>query len=304
MTAAVPRKVLVFGANGQVGHELTRGQAPAGVQVIGLTRSEADITDGAAVRRAVLRHAPDVIVNAAAYTAVDKAESEPDRAFAANETGPRHLASAAQEKGVLLVHLSTDYVFDGRKAEPYVEDDAIAPTSVYGRSKAAGEQAVRAICARHLILRTAWVYAAHGHNFLRTMLRLARERDVVRVVADQHGTPTAAADIAQAIFALLPKLGAPDAAFGTFHLTNCGRTTWHGFAEAIFAELKERGLPAPRLEAITTADYPTPAQRPAMSVLDGSKLERAYGLRLRPWQAALRETMDALLAAEMERSSA
>lgn len=301
--AALARKLLVFGAGGQVGRELTLGQTPAGVQVDGVNHDDADITDAGAVSRAVLRYTPDVIVNAAAYTAVDKAESDPDRAFAVNENGPRILARAARDAGAVLIHLSTDYVFDGRKSQPYLEDDAVAPASVYGRSKAAGEQAVREACPRHLILRTAWVYAAHGQNFLRTMLRLARERDLVRVVADQHGTPTAAADIAQAIFALAPKLGG-DAEFGTFHLTNSGRTTWHGFAEAIFADLKERGLPAPRVEAITTAEYPTPATRPAMSVLDGSKLERSYGLRLRPWQTALRDTVDALLAAEMERSSA
>ena len=294
------RTVLVFGASGQVGRELTQQPAPAGFTVVGLNHTDADIADRNAVVRAVRQHRPEVIINAAAYTAVDKAESEPERAFAINEAGPRHLAAAANEAGALLVHYSTDYVFDGRKATPYIEDDPVAPASVYGRSKEAGERAIRETTPRHIILRTAWVYAAHGHNFLRTMLRLARERDVVRVVADQHGTPTSAVDIVDATFAILAK--PPDAArFGTFHLTNSGRTTWHGFAEAIFAGLARRGVRIPRLEAIITAEYPTPARRPAMSVLDGGKVERAYGLRPRSWQAALDDTLETLLAAELER---
>jgi dTDP-4-dehydrorhamnose reductase len=295
------RTVLVFGAGGQVGRELTQRHPPPGFTVVGLGHAEADIADPDIVARAVKQHRPDVIVNAAACTAVDKAESEPERAFAVNEAGPRHLATAAKEAGAVLVHYSTDYVFGGRKASPYFEDDPVAPVSVYGRSKEAGERVIRETAPRHVILRTAWVYAAHGQNFLRTMLRLARERDLVRVVADQHGTPTSAADLADATLAILAQLPNANAAFGTFHLTNSGRTTWHGFAEAIFAGLARRGGRAPRLEAITTADYPTPAQRPAMSVLDCAKIERAYGIGLQPWQAALDETMEKLLAAEMER---
>src|SRR5258707_7850950 len=235
------RTILVFGAGGQVGQALMQRPAPAGFAVVGLTHADGDITDRATIDDAVRRHRPYAIINAAAYTAVDKAEAETDRAFAVNEAGARHLASAAQDAGAALVHFSTDYVFDGCKAEAYVEDDPVAPVSAYGRSKEAGERAVRTATARHIILRTAWVYAAHGHNFLRTMLRLARERDLVRVVADQHGTPTAAADIAQATFAILAKLDDANARFGTFHLTNSDRTTWHGFAEAIFAQLARRG---------------------------------------------------------------
>ena len=224
----------MFGAGGQVGRELIQRSPPAGIILHGLTHAEVDIADRVAVEAAVRRHRPNIIVNAAAYTAVDKAETERDRAFAVNETGPRNLASAASDSGAVLVHLSTDYVFDGGKTDPYVEDDRVAPTSIYGQSKEAGERAVRGATPRHLILRTAWVYAAHGANFLKTMLRLAREREVIRVVADQQGTPTSAADLADAILAVLPRLQ-ENAAFGTFHLTNAGRTTWHGFAEAIFA---------------------------------------------------------------------
>jgi dTDP-4-dehydrorhamnose reductase len=298
------RKVLVFGAGGQVGRELTQRPVPAGFAVAGLARAEGDITDRAAVEDAVRRYQPDMIVNAAAYTAVDKAESEPDRAFAVNEDGARHLASAAKDVGAVLVHFSTDYVFDGRKSDPYVEDDPVAPVSAYGRSKEAGERAVRATTPRHIILRTAWIYAAQGHNFLRTMLRLAGERDLVRVVADQEGAPTCAADVADATLKILTSSPDRKEAFGTFHLTNYGRTTWHGFAQAIFGCLARRGERIPRLEAITTAEYPTPAGRPAMSALDCGKIERAYGIRLRPWEAAAAETIDTLLAANMERGAA
>jgi dTDP-4-dehydrorhamnose reductase len=294
------RNVLVFGAGGQIGRELMRRPAPRGFAILGLTYGQADIADRKAVEEAIQQHRPDVIVNAAAYTAVDKAESELDRAFAVNETGPRNIAAAAQDIGAVLVHLSTDYVFDGRKAEAYVEDDPVAPVSVYGQSKAAGEREVRKTISHHLILRTAWVYAAHGSNFLRTMVRLARERKVVRVVADQYGTPTSAADLADAILAILPRLAEGDAPRGTFHLTNAGRTTWNGFAQEIFLGLTRHGRSTPRLEAITTADYPTPARRPAMSVLDCQKIFGAYGIRLRPWQDAVKATLTASLALEVD----
>jgi dTDP-4-dehydrorhamnose reductase len=296
-----PRQVLVFGAGGQVGRELVQGAVPAGFAVRGLTHADADIADADMVRDIMRRHRPDLIINCAAYTAVDKAETDIDRAFAVNEAGPRNLASVAVETGALLVHLSTDYVFDGRKSDAYTEDDLVAPTSVYGRSKEAGERAVRETAPRHLILRTAWVYAAHGSNFLRTMVRLASERDVIRVVADQHGTPTSATDLADAIRNLLPRLVETDAAYGTFHLTSGGRTTWHGFAKAIFECLAGQGKQVPKLEAVTSADYPTPAQRPAMSVLDCRKIAGAYGISPRPWQDAVVKTLDALLARDMER---
>lgn len=219
------RTVLVFGAVGQIARELMQRPAPHDFAIVGLNKAQADITDRETVDRTVWQHRPDVIINAAAYTAVDKAEAEPEHAFAANEAGPRHLASAARDTGAVFIHLSTDYVFNGRKADAYFEEDPVSPISVYGRSKEAGERAVRNTTPRHIILRTAWVYAAHSNNFLRTMLRLARERDVVRVVADQHGTPTSAADLADALFALLPKMQYADATFGTFHLTNSSRTT-------------------------------------------------------------------------------
>jgi dTDP-4-dehydrorhamnose reductase len=292
------RTVLVFGARGQIGRELVRRSAPPGFSIVGLSREQADISDPNTVDRAVRQYLPHVIVNAAAYTAVDKAETEPELAFAGNERGPRHLALAAREVAATLVHLSTDYVFDGKKLQPYTEDDPVAPINVYGRSKEAGERAVRETLPSHVIVRTSWVYAAHGHNFLKTMLYKARERDLVRVISDRHGAPTAAADIAKAIFDLLPRTGESRARFGTFHLTNSGQTTWHGFAELIFAALSQRKWSVPRLEAISTADYPTAARRPPMSVLDCGKIAQIYGIALRPWQEAVNETLDDLIAIE------
>jgi dTDP-4-dehydrorhamnose reductase len=295
------RPIVVFGSEGQVGQELMGRTAPPGYALVRLPRSHVDITDGAAVRAALRQYRSAVLVNCAAYTAVDRAESEPEGAFATNEEGARHIATAASELNLPLIHLSTDYVFDGGKTTPYVEDDAVVPGNVYGRSKAAGERAIREALDRHLILRTAWVYAAHSHNFLRTMLKLARERDNIRVVADQHGTPTAAADIAQAILEIVPKLDNSEAGWGTFHLTNAGRTTWHAFAKAIFAILEQRGYPVPNLEAIATADHPTPARRPLMSVLDCSKIERTYAIRRPQWELSLMETLDILLGIEKEK---
>jgi dTDP-4-dehydrorhamnose reductase len=291
--------ILLFGAAGQVGNALRQRPAPPGFRLIGLTRAEVDITDRAAVLHAVERHRPAVIVNAAAYTAVDKAETDTQTAFAVNAEGARSLASAAREAGASIIQLSTDYVFDGAKASPYREDDAVGPMSAYGRSKEAGERAVRAANPRHVILRTAWVYAAHGNNFMNTMLRLGAERDVVRVVADQHGTPTAADDIADAVLCVAVRLTQPEPAFGTFHLTNSGRTTWYGFASRIFAAMAARGGRVPRLEAITTAEYPTPARRPAMSVLDCGKLAGTYGIRLRAWEEALDQVLSPLLGNRM-----
>jgi dTDP-4-dehydrorhamnose reductase len=239
------------------------------------------------------RIAPDIVVNAAAHTAVDRAESEPDAAFRANAQAPQVIAEACARRGIRLVHYSTDYVFDGRATRPYREDDPTTPASVYGASKLAGEEAIRASGASHLILRTAWVYAAHGRNFLRTMLRLAGERDEFRVVADQSGTPTSAALIAGVTAQVLAQ---PVVRSGTWHLTATGATSWHGFAEAIVQGAHARGLIArmPRVSPIATADYPTPAARPAYSVLDCSALQRDFGITLPSWQDGLSRMLDEL----------
>ena len=292
-------KILLLGANGQVGTELRRSLAPLG-DVVAATR-DGRLANGGACEVANLdeprslgalvgRIAPDVVVNAAAYTAVDRAESERDAAFRANAEAPAALADACAARDALLVHYSTDYVFDGRGTRPYREDDPTDPLGVYGASKLAGEEAIRASGCRHAILRTAWVYAAHGHNFLRTMLRLGRERDSLRVVADQVGTPTPAWLIADVSARLIAH---PPGASGSWHLTAAGQTTWHGFAEAIFAGAVEHGLlpRAPRVEPIATAEYPTPAQRPGYSVLDTTRLRTTLDIDLPEWEAGLQHVL-------------
>jgi dTDP-4-dehydrorhamnose reductase len=292
-------KILVLGGNGQVGHELRRSLAPLG-DVIATTRSgelpdgmrceAADFDDPASLAALVERVAPSAIVNAAAYTAVDKAEDDTDAAFRANAEAPGVLARASAARAIPFVHYSTDYVFDGQGTRPYREDDPTAPLGVYGTSKLAGEDAIRSAGGRPLILRTAWVYGQHGHNFMKTMLRLGADRDELRVVADQVGTPTPAALIADLTAELLRLQDAPS---GTFHLTPRGETSWHGFAEAIFEEAAARGLiaRAPTVVPIATSDYPTRARRPGYSRLDIGKLEQVLGHSLPEWRAGLQQVL-------------
>lgn len=292
--------ILLTGANGQVGWEFARRAPAAGLSVRAFGREELDIADNDAVARAVAAVAPRVVVNAAAYTAVDKAEGDRERAFAVNRDGAAHLAGACAARGIPLVHISTDYVFDGEKDGPYVEDDPTGPLSVYGESKLAGESAVRAFLDRHVIVRTSWVYGVHGHNFVKTMLRLGRERDVLRVVDDQHGCPTFAGDLAAALLTIAHRVASenlPDDAYDTFHCAGAGAVTWCGFARRIFEVAAPMLGRAPTVEAITTADYPTPARRPANSVLDCGRLSEVYGLALRPWDAALRDMLNETLGA-------
>ena len=295
-------KVLLLGANGQVGHELRRALAPLGEMACatrggvlgdGTPCETADFDDPASLPALRARVAPDVVVNAAAYTAVDRAETERDAAFRANAEAPLELARACADRDALLVHYSTDYVFDGTGTRPYREDDPTAPLGVYGASKLAGEQAIQGSGARHLILRTAWVYAAHGKNFLLTMLRLAKERDELRVVADQVGTPTSAALIADTTAGLLSQ---PFRDSGLWHLTARGQTSWHGFATAIMEEGAARGLldRAPRVVPIATAEYPTPARRPAYSCLDTTALVSGFGWQSPTWQSGLSAVLDSL----------
>jgi len=296
--------VLVFGGNGQVGQELLRALAPLG-QVVATTRSgllpdgtaceTADFSQPEALPALLDRLQPTMVVNAAAYTAVDRAEQEREAAFAANAQAPGVIACWCAAHGVPLVHYSTDYVFDGQGSAPYREDEPTAPLGVYGTSKRDGEQAVRAAGGRHLIFRTAWVYASHGANFLRTMLRVGAERDQLRVVADQIGTPTPAALIADVTALALQH---PGQLSGTWHLTAGGQTSWHGFAEAIFAEALASGVlsKAPVVEAITSAEYPTPAKRPAWSVLDNRQLQQDFGIALPSWQDGLKHVMSELHA--------
>lgn len=286
--------LVVFGAGGQVGRELMALAASRAIPAYGVTRSEADITDADRVAALLASLRPRLIVNAAAYTAVDRAESEPDAAVRGNVEGPRVLAKAGTAAGIPILHLSTDYVFDGTKHGAYCEDDPIAPLGVYGRTKADGEQAVRDANPDHVILRTAWVYGTYGNNFLKTMIRLARERDRLRVVADQHGCPTATIDIAEAILAVFGVGIAGAAPSGTFHFAGTGSTSWHGFAEAIVDAQADRTGRRPPVDAIKTADFPTPAARPANSVLDSSSFAEAFAYRAAPWQQRVIETVAAL----------
>jgi dTDP-4-dehydrorhamnose reductase len=272
-------RILLTGATGQVGWELRRTLAPLG-EVRALDRFGLDLADVPTLVASVRALQPDVIVNSAAYTAVDKAESERDLAFAVNATAPRVLAEEARRIGAYLVHYSTDYVFDGEKSAPYAEDDPTGPINVYGESKLAGEVAIRASGCRHLILRTSWVYGPRGKNFYLTMLRLARERPELRVVDDQVGAPTSSLAIARATADLIGK-----GAQGLYHMTAAGETSWCGFARAILARA---GLATP-VVAIATSEYPTPARRPRNSRLDCSKLLREHAVALAPWEEQLAE---------------
>ncbi len=301
VSASGTPRILLLGADGQLGTELRRSLAAQG-EVVAATLS--GTLDGGACETADFsrpdtlppllgRIAPDIVVNAAAYTAVDRAEQEVELVFRINAEAPDVLAAACATRGATFVHYSTDYVFDGQGTRPYREDDTTSPLGVYGASKLAGEVAVLSSGARHMIFRTAWVYAAHSHNFLRTMLRVGAERDTLRVVADQVGTPTPAALLAGVTAQALRADATPS---GLWHLTPTGQASWHGFAEAIFEGAVARGLlaRAPEVEAITTADYPTPAARPAYSVLDCGALQRDFGIALPDWRSGLAATLDEL----------
>lgn len=291
--------VLLIGSTGQVGWELRRTLLPLG-QVFAANRPELDLSSADSIRAVVRDAAPSLIVNAAAYTAVDRAEQEEELALAINGTAPGILAEEAKRRDIPLVHYSTDYVFDGTATRPYTEDDAPGPLGAYGRSKLAGERAVGAADGAYLIFRTSWVYASRGSNFLLTMQRLAREREELRVVADQRGAPTWARSIAEATAAVLARCGVPgDIGFlaeraGIYHMSAAGETTWHGFASAIVDAMREHGgkVLAGKVTPIATADYPTPAARPAYSILDNSKLSGTFGISLPDWREQLALCLD------------
>ena len=289
--------ILLFGANGQLGQEILARAPAASLNIIGRSRSDTDIADAAAVEAAFGAVRPDLVVNAAAYTKVDKAETEREEAYRVNQDGAGIVAAACAAANVPFVHISTDYVFDGSKPGPYVEDDPPGPVSVYGASKLAGEEEVRRRHKKHVILRTSWVYGQYGSNFLKTMLRLAEERSELRVVADQRGSPTCTADLAQAVFALASRLTRADAAvWGTYHFTGEGETNWCQFADEILTQRAKWKGGRPKLTPITTAEYPTPARRPINSVLDNSRFRSTFGLSAKSWRQSVKESVDALLA--------
>ena len=298
MHEAMTRRVLVFGASGQLGRELSLTQWPEGVAPVFLDRKAADFLRPKTLASAIERSAPDAVIIAAAYTDVDGAESDEETAIAVNAIAPGVIAGAAATRGAPVVYISTDYVFDGEKEGAYVEADPVNPINAYGRSKLAGEEAVRAANRRHLILRTSWVYSASGSNFLLSMLRLAGQR-AVSIVADQKGCPTAAHDLASAIAQMLPRLFDADAdeRWGTYHLAGSSETTWHGFAETIFCALARRGHPRPANRAIATADFPRPARRPTNSRLSSAAFERVFGIRLPGFETAVPRVLDEVLAA-------
>lgn len=290
-------KVLVIGKTGQLAQELARAEWPEGWSPQFSARNEMDLAEPRSAAKAVCERKPALVINAAAYTAVDKAESEPELAMRINGKAPGALAETCAALRIPFVTVSTDYVFDGRKDGPYTECDSLSPLGAYGRSKAEGERRVREACESHIILRTSWVFSAFGSNFVKTMLRLARERDSIGVVNDQHGRPTPAADLASAIIeASRGVLDRPELA-GTYHVANAGPVSWFEFAQAIFSEARERGARTPAVRGIATAEYPTPARRPRNSELATDKFESTFGIALRHWREPLRDSIDELLPA-------
>jgi dTDP-4-dehydrorhamnose reductase len=285
--------ILVTGGGGQLARALGAAAGGRDLRVVG--RPDWDFDRVARLPALLAAARPGLVINAAAHTAVDRAESEADAAYRANRDGPAVLAAYCAAAGIPLIHVSTDFVFDGTKGAPYAEDDAPNPAGVYGASKLAGERAVLAVCPRAIVLRTSWVYAATGKNFVLTMLALAKTRDHLRVVADQRGCPTAADDLADAILGIadiIARDGWQDRFAGVYHAAGAGETTWHGLASAAIARAGAFGHPQPKLiEAITTAEYPTPARRPADSRLDCGKLARVFGLTLPAWEVALDRTI-------------
>lgn len=291
------RRILITGGTGQLGIELMRQPLPADIELHAPSRAELDLANANSIEAQVGSERWACVINAAAYTAVDAAESDAGNAFAANGLGPALLAEATAKAGIPLIHVSTDYVFSGKADRPYQEDDPISPVSVYGASKAAGELAVRAINPRSVVLRTAWVLSAHGSNFLKTMLRLAGDRSSLRVVADQHGCPTAAGDIAQAIFTIAGRLIEDrNAPVGTFHFVNSGEASWYELAVEIFRLSAERGGPTADVEPIATSEYPTAAMRPTNSRLKTGKINQDFGVFPRDWRVAIAE-----IIAELDR---
>ena len=293
-------KVLITGANGQLGRELFRLAKRVDFEVHGFSHQQLDITNKNQIEQIFSNVSPSLVINTAAYTLVDRAENESDLAYAVNKDGPAYLARYCADNHLTLIHISTDYVFDGTKGRPYQESDPIAPLGVYGQSKAQGETAIRSILPNHLIVRTSWLYGVYGNNFVKTILKLAAEKTALRVVADQFGSPTSAADFANALLTIARKISTNEKIdWGTYHYCCKGITTWHSLAQKIidlaapYATLKAR-----HVEAITTAQWPTPAKRPPYSVLDCSLLKSRFGIEPQPWQQSLKHTIDRIFSGD------
>ncbi len=289
-------KILITGASGQLGHELIRQGRASDFSIENLNRQELDISNEAQVAQVLPHVSPSVVINAAAYTDVDKAETESDMAYAVNRDGPAYLARYCSDHGVALIHISTDYVFDGTKGRPYRENDPISPLGVYGQSKAQGEALIRSTLKNHIIVRTSWLYSVYGNNFVKTILKLIQERPNLQVVADQFGSPTSASDLAEALLIIVTKIATGgNFDWGTYHYCGKGITTWHGLAEKIIQLAQSYGtLPIKQVAPITTAEWPTPAKRPPYSALDCSLLKSQFGIAPRPWQESLKHTIGRL----------
>ena len=292
-------KTLLTGAGGQVGWEIVRRAAAHHISLEGFPRNELDITNPDSILRVMKVVRPDLVINAAAYTKVDLAESEPDTASRVNRTGPGLLAQCCGDAGIPMIHISTDYVFDGRNKTPYLESEPLSPLGIYGRTKADGEAEVRRKLPRHLIMRTAWVYGVHGSNFVKTMLKLGRERDHLRVVDDQLGCPTAASDIADAILTLAQKISdGTEISWGTYHYCGEGIVSWYRFAVEIFHIAQQRGYPfSPEIEPIPSSEFPTPVRRPSFSALDCTRIKDTFRIHPRPWRESLVEVVEEILSA-------
>jgi dTDP-4-dehydrorhamnose reductase len=289
-------KILLTGCKGQVGSEVLRLARLAHIEVVATDHHDLDITGSVAVMTAVATHQPTIVINAAAHTAVDKAESEPDAAFAINAAGPGYLAQACAQAKIPLLHISTDYVFAGDGTVPYLETDAISPLGVYGQSKYDGEQAVRDLLSEHVIVRTSWVFGSHGHNFVKTMLRLGLEKETLSVVDDQLGCPTYATDIALVLLNVSHAIEAGHAQWGTYHFCGAPQASWHGFATAIFEEArKHTALKVKTVQPVSSDQFPTPAKRPSYSVLGCAKISRDYDIAPSDWRAALTECVPLIL---------
>lgn len=298
-------KIAVIGSLGMLGQDVLRRLEDGGFSVTGFSRPELDITKSKQVESCLTALGPDLVINCAAYTAVDRAESEQDVAFAVNRHGSAYLADACTNLRIPLIHLSTDYVFDGRAERPYLEDDPASPLGVYGLSKWQGEEAIRSRLAEHLIVRTAWLFGAHGHNFVKTILGLARKQEELRVVADQHGCPTWTGDLAQALVTMAVRIreNRLRVQWGTYHFCAAGRTTWHGFSQAIVEEAsksKRETLCTVRIVPVSSTDYPTAAKRPRWSVLHCNKVGEVFQIFPRPWQEGLTAMLDELYEAKAE----
>ncbi len=291
-------KVLITGANGQLGQELTRQAQDFDIKVTAFNRQQFDISNKNDIQQVLSPLCPSVLINAAAYTQVDRAEDESDRAYAVNTNGPRYLAQYCAANRLALIHISTDYVFDGTQNQPYEESDAIAPLGIYGQSKARGEAAIRSVLPNHIIVRTSWLYGVYGHNFVKTILKLASEKTTLKVVADQFGSPTSATDLAETILIITRKIATPNRhLWGTYHYCGAGITSWHGMAEkiielaAVYTKLRTR-----QVQAISTADWPTAAPRPPYSALDCTRIKEQFGIDPSPWQQSLKQTIERIFS--------